>query len=120
MKELQETAAQFSIEPDPAPSDIESDIQISSTESNEQNEPQADENTSASLSLSGDNSNFNTYNNASQQQAKAAYVLNAHTKKFHYRHCGSVKKISPQNYSTSNSSIDELISHGYTTCGNCF
>lgn len=120
MEERQETAAQFSIEPDPAPPVTESDSQIDSTVNNEANEPQTDENASAFLSSSGDNSNFNTYDNASQQQTEATYVLNTHTKKIHYPHCGSVKKIAPQNYSTSNSSIDELISQGYTTCGNCF
>ncbi len=69
---------------------------------------------------SGGDSNFNTYDNASQQQTEATYVLNTSTKKIHHPSCSSVKKIAPQNYSTSNSSVDELISQGYSTCGNCF
>ena len=68
----------------------------------------------------GDGSNFNTYDNASQQQTEATYVLNTSTKKIHYPSCRSVKKIAPQNYSTSNSSIDDLKAQGYSTCGNCF
>lgn len=69
---------------------------------------------------SGNGSNFNTYNNPEQQNTEAAYVLNTNTMKIHHPTCKSVKKIAPQNYSTSNSSLDELKSQGYTTCGNCF
>lgn len=69
---------------------------------------------------SGDASNFNTYDNSSQQQTEATYVLNTHTMKIHHPSCSSVKKIAPQNYATSNDSLDDLISQGYSTCGNCF
>ena len=75
---------------------------------------------SNSATSTGGDSNFNTYDNASQQQTEATYVLNTSTKKIHYPSCSSVKKIAPKNYSTSNSSVDELISQGYSTCGNCF
>ena len=68
---------------------------------------------------SGDASNFNTYDNSSQQQTEATYVLNTHTMKIHHPSCSSVKKIAPQNYATSNDSLDDLISQGYSTCGNC-
>jgi hypothetical protein len=74
----------------------------------------------SSVSNSGGENNFNTYNNEEQQNTTAQYVLNTHTKKIHFPSCSSVKKISPENYSTSNSSIDELTVLGYTTCGNCF
>ncbi len=74
----------------------------------------------ASSGGTGDESNFNTYDNPEQQNTEAAYVLNTSTKKIHHPSCRSVKKIAPQNYSTSNLSVDELISQGYTTCGNCF
>lgn len=47
------------------------------------------------------------------------YVLNTNSKKFHYLTCSSVKKISPENYATSNSSIAELENQGYSPCGNC-
>lgn len=65
-------------------------------------------------------SNFDTYNNQSQQQTTATYVLNTSTKKIHHPSCKSVKKIAPQNYATSNASLEELMAQDYTTCGNCF
>ncbi len=68
---------------------------------------------------SGDGSNFNTHDNAQQQNTSASYVLNTSTMKFHRPSCSSVKKIAPQNYSTSNSSREELISQGYSPCGKC-
>ena len=64
-------------------------------------------------------SNFNTYNNESQQQTADSYILNTSTRKIHLPSCKSVAKIAPQNYSTSNLSIEELESQGYTKCGNC-
>lgn len=79
----------------------------------------ADNNSSQNGSNSG-GSNFNTYDNQSQQQTSDTYVLNTNTHKIHYPHCSSVPKIAPQNYATSNSSVDELKSQGYTTCGKCF
>ncbi|MCR5727366.1 MAG: hypothetical protein K6G24_07860 [Lachnospiraceae bacterium] len=64
--------------------------------------------------------NFNKYDNEEQQNTSDAYVLNTSTLKIHYPNCSDVKKISPDNYSTSNESIDELRSQGYTLCGHCF
>lgn len=71
-------------------------------------------------SSNGDSSNFNTYDNTEQQHTEATYVLNTSTMKIHYPSCSSVVKIAPQNYSTSNLSVDELKSQGYSTCGICF
>lgn len=79
----------------------------------------ASQGSSNSSGSAGNGENFNTYNNADQQQTSASYVLNTNTHKFHYPSCKSVKKIAPQNYSTSNSSRDELIAQGYDPCGNC-
>ena len=64
--------------------------------------------------------NFDTYNNTEQQQTTASYVLNNSSKKIHYPSCRSVPKIAPQNYATSNQTVNELIAQGYTTCGICF
>ncbi|MBD5395839.1 MAG: hypothetical protein HDR71_16615 [Lachnospiraceae bacterium] len=64
--------------------------------------------------------NFDTYDNQSQQQTTDAYVLNTHTKKIHYPSCSSVPKIAPQNYATSNASLEELEAQDYKPCGNCF
>lgn len=80
----------------------------------------ASTNQEASSGGNGNGSNFNTYDNAEQQNTEAAYVLNTNTMKIHHPSCKSVKKIAPQNYSTSNLSVDELIGQGYSTCGNCF
>ena len=74
----------------------------------------------ATSSGNNNGSNFNTYDNPEQQNTEAVYVLNTSTKKIHYPSCKSVKKIAPQNYSTSNLSVEELKNQGYTTCGNCF
>lgn len=63
--------------------------------------------------------NFDTYNDKSQQETNAAYVLNTSTKKFHYPSCRDVPKIAPQNYSTSDLPRDSLISRGYSSCGHC-
>lgn len=68
----------------------------------------------------GDVSNFDLYDNADQQDTNDAYVLNTSTLKIHYPDCKYVRKIAPQNYSTSNSTVQELKAMGYTTCGNCF
>lgn len=48
------------------------------------------------------------------------WVLNTSTHKIHYPNCSDVKQIKPDNYSTSSSSVDELLAEGYTTCGHCF
>ena len=70
-------------------------------------------------SSTGNGNNFNTYDNESQQNTTAAYVLNTNTKKFHEPSCRSVKKIAPKNYSTSNGPKDTLISQGYSPCKIC-
>ncbi len=69
---------------------------------------------------SGNGENFNTYDNAEQQQTSDTFVLNTSTRKIHHPTCRDVKKIAPDNYSTTNQSIDELTAQGYTTCGHCF
>lgn len=68
----------------------------------------------------GNDSNFNTYNNTEQQSTTDEYILNTSTMKIHHPSCKSVPKIAPQNYATSNLSVNELINQGYSTCGNCF
>ena len=46
------------------------------------------------------------------------YVLNTNTKRIHYTDCGSVKKIKPENYDTTDD-FDKAISDGFKPCGNC-
>lgn len=67
----------------------------------------------------GNGDNFNTYDNEGQQHTSQTWVLNTSSMKIHYPSCSQVKKIAPQNYSTSNLSESELIAQGYTTCGVC-
>ena len=47
------------------------------------------------------------------------YVLNTNTHKFHYPSCSSVKKMSEKNKSLYSGTRDEVISMGYSPCGNC-
>ena len=68
---------------------------------------------------SGGGNGFDTYNIPEQQNTEAAYVLNTKTKKFHKPSCNDVKKIKPENYSTSSASRDDIISQGYSSCGHC-
>lgn len=84
--------------------------------------PPAEESSNGSVTdSSGNGSNFNTYDNASQQQTEDTYVLNTSSLKIHYPNgCSGVRKIAPQNYATSSATLDELLAQGYTTCGNCF
>lgn len=71
--------------------------------------------------VQGENTNnFNTYDNSEQQNTADAYVLNTESKVLHRPTCSVVPKIAPQNYDTSSSILSDLISQGYTVCGNCF
>ncbi|MCR5687620.1 MAG: hypothetical protein K6G58_06325 [Lachnospiraceae bacterium] len=63
---------------------------------------------------------FDKYDNAEQQNTPDHYVLNTGTLKIHHPSCNDVRKISPENYATSNGTIEELLSQGYTRCGHCF
>lgn len=49
----------------------------------------------------------------------AQYVLNTHTKKFHFPDCPSVDQMSEKNKEFTDVSRDELIARGYTACGRC-
>lgn len=47
------------------------------------------------------------------------YILNTNSKKFHYPSCKSVKQMSEKNKDEFVGTRDELISRGYSPCGNC-
>lgn len=49
----------------------------------------------------------------------SAYVLNTNTKKFHYPTCRSVKTIADKNRKDVTMARDEIVSQGYSSCGNC-
>ncbi len=63
---------------------------------------------------------FDTYNIPEQQNTTETYVLNTNTLKVHHPTCNDVKKIKPENYSTSSESTQTLTSKGYSLCGHCF
>lgn len=64
----------------------------------------------------GNGAAFDTYKNEAQQKTEARYVLNTSTMKVHHPGCGSVAKIKPENYETSNLSIAELEARGFSRC----
>ena len=47
------------------------------------------------------------------------YVLNNHTKRFHYPDCKSVPDIAEKNREDVFASRDELLARGFKSCGNC-
>lgn len=53
------------------------------------------------------------------QSAGRDYVLNTNSKKFHYPDCSSVDTMSEKNKAYYTGTRDELISKGYSPCGNC-
>ncbi len=64
--------------------------------------------------------NFDTYDNEEQQNITDKWVLNTKSHRIHKPTCDSVPKIAPQNYDTSNESVEELEAKGYKKCGQCF
>ncbi len=48
-----------------------------------------------------------------------SYILNTNSKKFHYPYCGSAARISAKNRRDYTGTREELISWGYSPCGNC-
>ena len=53
------------------------------------------------------------------QDSKVAYILNTHTKKFHYHDCSSVNDMKEKNREAFTGSREELIEMGYSPCGKC-
>lgn len=53
------------------------------------------------------------------QGSKVAYILNTHTKKFHYPDCSSVNDMKEKNKEAFTGSREELIEMGYSPCGKC-
>lgn len=51
--------------------------------------------------------------------AQKTYVLNKSTLKFHLPSCSSCSKIKAENKGSYTGSRDDLISQGYSPCGNC-
>ncbi|MCR5324226.1 MAG: hypothetical protein K6E85_13270 [Lachnospiraceae bacterium] len=53
------------------------------------------------------------------EKSGTKYVLNTNTHKIHYPSCRDVDKIKPENYATTDESINDLKKQGYSTCGHC-
>ena len=53
------------------------------------------------------------------QPMAASYVLNTNTMKFHYPDCASVYQMKDKNKEYVSATRDEIISWGYSPCGNC-
>lgn len=54
-----------------------------------------------------------------ETQKGITYTLNTNSKKFHYPSCSSAKKIKAENISAYTGQRSDLISRGYSPCGNC-
>lgn len=55
----------------------------------------------------------------SSNAVTSSYIGNKNTKKFHYTHCSSVKKMKDSNKAYLECTRDQAISQGYSPCGNC-
>lgn len=53
------------------------------------------------------------------QPSGTDYVVNTNTGKFHYPSCSSVKKMKESNKMFYTGTRDDLVSQGYSPCGNC-
>lgn len=60
-----------------------------------------------------------TENKTAAPSAQKTYVLNKSTMKFHLPSCSSCSKIKAENKDSYTGSRDDLISQGYSPCGNC-
>lgn len=72
---------------------------------------------------SDDNSEFDKeQQNGEHEETQSTgtdYVVNTNTGKFHYPNCSSVNKMKDKNKMLFYGTRDELISRGYSPCGNC-
>jgi methylphosphotriester-DNA--protein-cysteine methyltransferase len=57
--------------------------------------------------------------NTDNQPSGTDYVVNTNTGEFHYPSCSSVKKMKESNKMFYTGTRDDLISKGYSPCGNC-
>ncbi len=95
---------------------------IENSYSPEQNSPQGAFPSSSEMSsanFSGNADNFYTHDNPHLQQTAYAFVLNTSSKKFHLPSCNDVRRMSEENYATSNSSFYDLEAQGYQHCKHC-
>lgn len=106
--------------PVPTETPLSSSTPNSTVTPSEKDSPESKLSGTASKIRAGGANNFDTYDNADQQNTSADYALNTKSMKVHYLGCSSVKKIAPQNYKEFFGTIDEALSEGYSKCGVCF
>ena len=54
-----------------------------------------------------------------KSETNTNYIININSGKFHYDYCYSAKRISNTNKIVSDSDKEDLISQGFSPCGNC-
>lgn len=60
------------------------------------------------------------YNEEQNNNSKGTdYIINKNTGKFHYTYCSSVKQMKESNKKFYTGDRDDLVSQGYSPCGNC-
>lgn len=55
----------------------------------------------------------------SKAEQTFTFIANKNTKKFHYAHCYSIKRMKEANKKYLNCTRSDAISQGYTPCGHC-
>ncbi|MCR5421033.1 MAG: MBL fold metallo-hydrolase [Lachnospiraceae bacterium] len=68
---------------------------------------------------SGTSTNVSDVRSEAGTPRKMDYILNTNTKKFHFPECKSVENMKEKNKKAFHGSRDEVISLGYSPCGNC-
>ena len=80
---------------------------------------QTNNNTSYSQQTNTATENKQTVAEESNSSGKKTYILNVRSKKFHEASCGSAATIKSENKRVVTATRDELLSQGYSPCGNC-
>ena len=88
----------------------------SRAEENKENSVNNEQSNSSSSSGSSNNSSSEERDDVISQ----TYILNTNTKKIHIIGCYSIDKMSEKNKKAYTGSVQDIISQGYSKCGNCW
>lgn len=80
---------------------------------------QSNNSSQSSSSSRSSTSSPSSTSSTNSRSSTGSYVLNTNSRKFHLPGCGSVKTMAEHNKSYVNMSRSEVISAGYSPCGNC-
>lgn len=75
--------------------------------------------TESSSSADAESDSSDSSSGSSSSDTEATYILNTNTMKFHDPDCSSVSQMSESNKVEYTGSREDLISEGYSPCGNC-